>query len=71
MAKSIINCEPNAEEIIRAINFARSSGFRKTLESVKNPYGDGNTTNKILKILEEKLLADKINLKKEFYDIDF
>lgn len=71
MAKSIINCEPNAEEIIRAINFARSSDFRKTLESVKNPYGDGNTTNKILKILEEKLLADKINLKKEFYDIDF
>lgn len=53
----------------------------KTLESIlnednnklniKNPYYKENTTNNIIKIIEDFLFNKKINLEKKFYDIDF
>lgn len=71
-AESVIDCEPDCGDICRAIDKANSAEFRKLVRQVKNPYGDGNTSERIVRILKEKtadFTPDK--LKKKFYNIDF
>lgn len=71
MAESVISCEPTADAITDAISKALSDEFRKKIQTVKNPYGEGNTSDKIVNILLDYLLNKKINLKKKFYNIRF
>lgn len=67
-ADSVINCSPNKEEIVKAINLALQEDFQDQCKKVKNPYGEGSTSDKILKVLLD--MKDKIfDIKKEFYDI--
>lgn len=68
-AESIINCAPEPEQIKQAIDKAFSPEFRRIASKVKNPYGNGNTSKKIVDIMREWLLNDKVSIKKEFYDI--
>lgn len=70
-AKSVINCEPLEAEVKQAIELAGSVEFRDKLVNVVNPYGDGNTSEKIVKTLKDKLLNGTVDLKKKFYDISF
>ncbi len=69
-ATSVINCEPKKQEILKSIDKALSEEFVEVLKSTKNPYGDGNTTCKILEQIKKYLLQDSIDLKKRFYDIE-
>lgn len=68
-ADSVIDCIPKKEKIIAAVEHAMSPEVQAKLESVVNPYGDGITSAKILKILEEKLSGGGVDLKKRFYNI--
>lgn len=70
-AESVIHCNPIKEEICKALDVCLSSEFREKIKNIQNPYGNGQTSKIVVKILEEKLLHRKINLKKEFYDISF
>jgi GDP/UDP-N,N'-diacetylbacillosamine 2-epimerase (hydrolysing) len=65
-AESVIDCEPEIESIREAIRKLYSEDFQRVLKSVVNPYGDGRTAERILKILKS---YDKLLLKKGFYDI--
>lgn len=66
--ESVIDCEPKKESIIQALEKAFSVEFKKFCKTVKNPYGDGNSAEKIIKIIKEKI--DEIeNIKKTFYNI--
>lgn len=67
-ASSVINCEPNREEIKRAIEKALTEFFIKKARETVNPYGNGNTSGKIVEVVKEYVLNNKINLKKKFYD---
>ncbi|OGC04174.1 UDP-N-acetyl-D-glucosamine 2-epimerase, UDP-hydrolysing [candidate division WOR-1 bacterium RIFOXYA12_FULL_43_27] len=50
---NVINVGHDKKAIKRAINRALfDKGFRKKLANVKNPYGDGRTARKIVKILQ-------------------
>lgn len=69
--ETIINCEPNTKDIEVAIKTARSSEFRDKISKCKNLFGDGNTSGKIVNIIQEFLCHSELNLKKKFYDIDF
>lgn len=69
-AQSIIQCKPEKADICRAMTLALSKPFRETAAHVRNPYGDGNTSQKIVSILEREF-SKEIDLKKTFYDIDF
>ncbi|MGF7400330.1 UDP-N-acetylglucosamine 2-epimerase [Thermoanaerobacterium thermosaccharolyticum] len=69
-ATSVINCEPITEEIDKAINLALTEEFKNKSRNTINPYGDGNTSMKIVEVLKDFLLGDKINLKKKFYDLE-
>lgn len=69
MASSIINCSMNTIEIEKAIRKLYSEDFKTELLSTKNPYGEGDASEKIIKILE---LNDKnLSFGKEFYDVSF
>ena len=68
-AKSVIDCKPKKEEIKKAFNKLYSKEFQNMLKKIKNPYGDGMTSKKIVNILKSVELKDI--LKKSFYDIDF
>ena len=66
-AESIINCNANKEEIVSAFQKVKSEEFRKKIENVINPYGNGTTSNQIMKIF--KTLSPERLSRKTFYDI--
>ncbi|MBE8400930.1 UDP-N-acetylglucosamine 2-epimerase [Leptospira borgpetersenii] len=68
-AVSIIDCDPEEEAIFQAIEKLYSKEFQNLLSSVKNPYGEGNATSKIVNVLEN-ISLDHI-LKKKFFDLSF
>lgn len=67
-AKSIINCNANADDIISAIHYSLSPNFRKGLENSVNLFGDGYTGEKIIAEIKNSFNSG-IDLKKTFYDI--
>ena len=70
MASSVINCEPNQEDIIKGIEILYSQDYQEKLKNTINPYGNGGASKKIVKKIENLTLNEAI-LKKEFNDIDF
>lgn len=68
-ADSVINCEPTANAIQRAMEKALSPEFRVIAQNAKNPYGEGNTSERIVDTIKNFLLHGKINRKKVFYDL--
>lgn len=65
---SIIDCECTQEDIEFAIKRGMDMQFKDLIKEFKNPYGDGNTSDKIINILKSEFLKE-INLKKSFYNI--
>lgn len=66
MAGTVVNCRPEKDDIIKAIDHAEQ------MEHIPvQMYGDGNTSARMLRIIKDFLMNDKIDLKKGFYDIDF
>lgn len=68
-AESVIDCEPVRIEICNAIRKAKSEEMQRAVRSAKNPYGDGNTTGKVLTAIIE-MFETGIDIKKKFYDIE-
>lgn len=66
-AASVIDCPPDKDSIISAINFLYSSSFKQKLKTVSNPYGEGGASKFIVDTIIKTDL-DKI-LKKSFYDL--
>ncbi len=65
--KSIIDCDPNRESILKALETLYSKKFQESLADVSNPYGHGGASQAILKVLLDRPL-ESIH-KKQFYDI--
>jgi UDP-hydrolysing UDP-N-acetyl-D-glucosamine 2-epimerase len=65
-ADSVINVEVGKEEILKAFNKVKNQKFTSTLNEIKNPYGTGNTAEKIIKVLKEI----KPDFVKKFYDLN-
>lgn len=65
-AKSVLNCPPVAREIEETIKYA----FNIDCSQVENPYGDGNSSRRIVKVL--KGIGDYVKLlKKPFFEVSF
>ena len=67
-AKSVIDCQPNKQYIQRAFEKLYSNEFQESLKRVKNPYGDGMASKKIVDVLKNVEFSGI--LKKSFYDIE-
>jgi UDP-hydrolysing UDP-N-acetyl-D-glucosamine 2-epimerase len=63
--KNVINTDHDASKIEAAIKKALTNEFRKNLTSMKNPYGDGKASQRIVKtikniVIDEKLLNKRL-----------
>ena len=67
---SVVCCQPVAEKIIDAISEAMSLEHRASLNKIKHPFGNGDTSQKIIKIIKA-LPERKELLEKNFYDIKY
>ena len=66
-AKSVISCKPEMNAIIESIQIALSDEFQLILQNVENPYGEGNSSNKIVEAIQNASIQNI--LKKEFYNL--
>lgn len=66
MAETIINCAPEKEDIVQAVNKAVQKEHFPT-----DMYGDGTASKQIVEIIKEQFSRGKIDLKKKFYNICF
>lgn len=64
--KSVINCKPERQEISKAIMKGLSKDFIKMVQNQEKIYGEGDATEKIMKVLTE---VESIQVTKKFYDI--
>ncbi len=64
-ANSVINCKPTQADIEKALRKAL-----KYDEEVVNPYGDGKTSDKMLRIIKKTFYGKTIDLKKVFCDLE-
>jgi GDP/UDP-N,N'-diacetylbacillosamine 2-epimerase (hydrolysing) len=68
-ANTTIDCDNSKESIIQNLNKVLNGDFNKILSQIKSPYGIGETSENIVKVIKEFLYNEKIDLKKKFYDI--
>ena len=66
-AKSVISTKIKSSHIIKAINKVYTNNFQKKLKNSVNPYGTGQTSEKIFKVLRKINFKNLIN--KKFYDL--
>lgn len=64
MADNIISCSNDCEDIIKAINQSLSNEFKEKVKNTKSLYGEGNTSEEIVKVLENVKIDDKLLKKK-------
>lgn len=68
---TVIDCEPESDSIVEAIRRAMDEEFLKNIPNCKNPYGDENTSERIINITQDYLIHGQMELKKKFYDVEF
>lgn len=64
---NVINVDFETKDIVKAIEKAISPGFHASLKNSKNPYGDGNSAERILEILKSTPINDKLLIKNMMY----
>ena len=68
-ADSILHCDKDKNSIEEAIRYAGSPLFKEQVRRVKNPFGDGTTSQQMVDLLK-KITSKKISVKKTFYDLN-
>ena len=62
--QNVIDSAPETNAILQALENGLSADFRKSLQGMTNPYGDGHASEKIAEILAEVELGDKLLIKR-------
>ena len=70
-AESVIDCAPNCDSILAAMDKALTQEFKDFCKTVKNPYEGDRSSEEIVKRIMEFASNGAAELKKTFYDIDF
>jgi UDP-hydrolysing UDP-N-acetyl-D-glucosamine 2-epimerase len=63
-ALNVIDGEPTVDSILAGISRARSGEFRESLRGMTNPYGDGRAAERIVNVLADAPLGEKLLMKK-------
>jgi len=63
-ARNILDAAPRADDILAKVRKAWSAEFRKSLDGMTNPYGDGHASEKIVRVLTTAPAAEKLLLKR-------
>ncbi|HLH09334.1 MAG TPA: UDP-N-acetylglucosamine 2-epimerase [Terriglobales bacterium] len=62
-AANVLDAHADSHDIAAKIRTALSSGFRDSVKNLPNPYGDGYASERMLKILREVQLGQKLLMK--------
>lgn len=68
-ADSVIDCQAECRSIIKAVRQALALRDSGKLSNVTNPYGDGETSDKIIRHMRESLIEKMVDIQKKFYDL--
>jgi UDP-N-acetylglucosamine 2-epimerase (non-hydrolysing)/GDP/UDP-N,N'-diacetylbacillosamine 2-epimerase (hydrolysing) len=63
-ARNILDAAPDKTDILAKVEIARSQSFRRSLEGMQNPYGDGTASEKIVSVLTSVPLGEELLVKK-------
>ncbi len=66
-SQSIIDCDLNRKSIHDSIKMLYRENFQEKIRNAKNPYGNGDASNRIVNFLSKESLPH--NIKKDFYDL--
>jgi GDP/UDP-N,N'-diacetylbacillosamine 2-epimerase (hydrolysing) len=66
-APSVIDCNPEQRSISAALQRLYSQEFQSLLKTVRNPYGEGGASEKVVQVLRDQPLESI--LKKPFHDL--
>ena len=67
LADSVVSCEPSFNSIRAALDKLFSTDFRRSLNDLSNPYGNGGAAQSIIEVILKVDLSGLIN--KKFYDL--
>lgn len=62
-ARNVIDADANEQAIVQAIEQARDPEFRKTLQGMDNPYGNGHAAETIVRVLTSVPLSERLLMK--------
>jgi UDP-N-acetylglucosamine 2-epimerase len=65
----VIHSGPGKAEIREGLRKALDPVFRKLLENLENPYGDGRAAPRMVEVLRQVDLADPTLIQKPFHDL--
>jgi UDP-N-acetylglucosamine 2-epimerase len=65
---NVIDVPERANAIVAAVRKIDTAAFKRKLARVKNPYGDGAATERIVSVLRRAALDKKLIMKR-FYDL--
>ena len=57
---NVIDCVFKKDKISESLKKATSEEFKKKIRKMKNPYGNGDSSFKIINILKKTKLTDKL-----------
>lgn len=61
---NVINCDHHIDEIKNSIKYAISDEFKMKIQGMKNPYGDGKSSQRIIDVLKSIPIDENLLLKK-------
>jgi len=67
--RSILDCEPQTDRIVRALKTALSPAFAAQCRAARSPYNGGDTSGQIVSLLAAFLASDLAGRPKAFYDL--
>jgi UDP-N-acetylglucosamine 2-epimerase (non-hydrolysing)/GDP/UDP-N,N'-diacetylbacillosamine 2-epimerase (hydrolysing) len=62
--RNVLDAEATVASILDRIVTARSEGFRRSLEGMENPYGDGQAAGRIVAVLASVPLGEELLIKR-------
>jgi UDP-hydrolysing UDP-N-acetyl-D-glucosamine 2-epimerase len=63
-ARNVMDAAPEVRAILKAIVTAKSADFRRSLQGMTNPYGEGVASEKIVEVLTSVPLGEELLLKR-------
>jgi len=63
-ARNILDALPSKADILAKVAIARSDPFRRSLQGMENPYGDGHASEKIVDVLTSVPIGEQLLIKK-------
>jgi len=63
-ARNVLDASPDIASILQMVEKAKTYEFRRSLEGMENPYGDGRASEKILQVLTTVHLTQDLLMKR-------